>query len=810
MMDYRKASKISLTGCIAVFACASVHAADCDPGVAGRAEAAYAAGLLQYRAGQLGPAYEQLKFAYDQCPARPRYRNDYLVAAVNAGHADDALETAAAIDAATLPPYVLEALGRGARDQHRPELALQYYAAIPGADDNPAVRAGRDLVLVDQGRVAAAQADLLALQARYPERSEVLEALGLADEAAGDWVPALAAAEAILVGEPDQGGALALRYRALVHLGAPHLAEALTPASVTTAAQRVATQQDELAFEFRWARDEPRPERVRAADLDAVIARMRATIADPAASADLRRRVRADLVEALQERSHSSEAVAEYEGLARDGGPIPPHATGAAADAYLTLRQPQRAAELFRSLPAGSPVPFSLKSTYFYALLESGHPRQAQSWADSLARQEPQYLDADSPGLRSENPDYIPAQVLAAMALAYNEELADAWRRLDALAGEAPGNPDVNLALAEVEGLRGWPRESAALTREVLQRNPDLGAATAQLFGAQLQMADWRSAQATLQLMAAQRTDEDPTLLRSQRDWQIHDSAEFSIDAQLGRSYGRRAGLIDSTVEEYAWTPPLGADFRAYAHFNQAEGDPIQGDTWRHAAGAGVEYHTMNWLATIELLEIDRTSPAAQTSIEVTPDDHWRFGGSYSARTLDIPIAAVVVGVHADRDALDLGYRVSESREFGLNAKREEFSDGNSRHDESAFWRERWVTGPVYRLDTRLDLDTSSNTLPNTNYFNPLRDESATLTLQNQWQQFRHYSAALSQELDLTLGDYRQQGYGSGLVAAFRYSLNYDINDRVVVRAGFGRGVRPYDGSRERLDVLTLYALGRF
>ncbi len=496
--------------------------------------------------------------------------------------------------------------------------------------------------------------------------------------------------------------------------------------------------------------------------------------------------------------------------LVREGGTIPPHATGAAADAWLTLRRPQRAIELYRSLPAGTPVPFSLESTLFYALLESGHPQAALAWAQALARREPQYLDADTPSLRTDNPDYVAAQVLAALALAYNEEPAAAARRLEALVAAAPGNVDVNLALAEVDALRGWPRESAALAACVLQLNPDRGAATAQLFAAQLQMADWRAAQATLQALAAQRTDEDPTLLRSERDWQVHEGAEFSVDAQLGRSDGRRVGLVDSTVEEYAYTPPLDADFRAYAHFSQAEGDPIQGDTWRHAAGAGVEYHTVDWLAGVELLEIDHASPAPQVSLEVTPDDHWRFGGSYSARTLDLPIAAVVVGVHADRDALDLGYRASESRELGLNLKHEGFSDGNSRNDGSAFWRERWVSGPVYRLDTRLDVGTSSNTLVDTNYFNPLRDAAATLTLQNRWQQFSHYTSALSHELDLTLGDYQQRGYGSGRVAAFRYTLNYDLNDRVVVRAGFGRGVRPYDGSRERLDVLTLYALGRF
>ena len=809
-MNYKKARNRIIAGWLTLLGPLHVDAADCDPGVAERADMSYEAGLASYRAGLPEPAYAQLKSASDQCPLRPRYRNDFLVAAVSAGHAEEALGIASGIALSALPPYVLEALGRGARDLRRPELALRYYDAIPGADGNPTVRAGRDLVFLDQGRIAEARLDLIALRERFPDRMEVLEALGLAAEAAGDWIAALAAAESLLQREPAHDGALALRYRLLVRLGAPHLAAALTPDAITTPAQRGATLQEALAFEFRWARDMPRPDRERAAQLDAVIARMRAAAADPALPADANRRVRTDLVEALQTRGRAREAVTEYEALASENPLLAPHAITAAADASLTLHQPGRAAELFRSLPAGEPVTFGAKSTYFYALLEGGHPREALAWAMSLSRQEPQYLDADSPWLRSDNPDYMAAEVLAALALAYADELDEAQQRLDALLARAPGNPDVNLALSEVLALRGLPRESAALATSVRQLYPDLGAAMARLFDAQLQMADWPAAAATLQEMDGQRAPEDPTLRRSRRAWQVHDAAEFSVNAQLGRSNGRRAGLVDSTIEEYAYTPPLREELRVYAHLDQAEGDPVQGTTWRHAAGAGVEYHDRDWLATVELLEIDRASPATQVSVAATPDDHWRIGGSWSARTLDIPLAAVVVGVQADRAALDVGYRVSEAREFGVTLHREQFTDGNLRGSASGSWRERLVTGPVYHLEARLDLDTSANTRPLTNYFNPLRDESATLTLQNQWQQFRHYGCALAHEIAVTVGDYRQQHFGSGVVAALRYTLNYDVNDRVVVRAGIGRGVRPYDGARERLDVLTLYALGRF
>jgi biofilm PGA synthesis protein PgaA len=807
MTNYKHATFTDFAVCLLLCAAAAVSAAaDC----AGAGDAEYQAGLAQYHAGQLQSAYDKLKSAYQECPAQERYRNDYLVSAVSAGHAAEALAIAATLDPVVLPPYLLEALGRGARDQRDPGLAIHYFDLILAAGDNPAVRVGRDLALIDQGDAAQAQADLLDLYRRYPERVDVLEGLGLADEARSEWIPALAAAQALLLLDPGHAGALALRYRVLVAVGAPQLATALTPPEATAPAQRSAALQAALAFEFRWARDSLRSDRIRAAHLDEVIAHMRAAVADPSTTASARLAIRADLVEVLQERGLAREAVAQYESIVKEGGTVPTHATGAAIDAYLTLRMPERSVALYRGLPAGSDPAFSVRASYFYALLESGRYSEAIAWADALAASEPQFLDAGSPGLRSNNDDYMAARVLAGLARAYTEQLADAGRRIDALVDRAPANTDADLALAEVEALRGWPRDAAETVSGVLQANPDLAAATAKLFGLQLQMGDWSAAHATLGELEDSRPADDPVLARAQRDWQIHASPEVTIDGQIGRSYGQRLGIIDSTVEEYAYTAPFAFNYRAYVHLDQAEGEPVQGDTYRHAAGAGIEYHTADWLATVELLDIDGAGLAPQLSLEATPNDSWRFGGSYSQRTLDIPIAAVVVGVHANRAALDLGYRASEALELGVNLKHEQFSDTNSRYEEDGFWRERWVEGPVYNLDTRVDLDTSSNTLANTNYYNPTRDASATVTLQNQWLQFRHYDRALTHELDVSAGDYHQDGYGSGLIASLRYSVNYEINDRLVVKAGLGRGIRPYDGSRERLDVITFNALGRF
>lgn len=805
----RRLCCLASLGC-ALGAASAARAQRCDDAAAQAARSEYAQAVSDYRAGSLQAAYAGLQGAHSRCPDEAAYRNDLIVAAVAVGHAAEALGLGAPLPLDRLPPYVLEALGRAARDSHDPELAIRYFDAALGAGGGIDVRVGRDLAWLERGDAAAARADLAELALRNPRRSDVLEALGLAEEAQGDVPGALATAQRLLEVAPAYPGALALRYRMLVQSGAPQLATELTPPGLVSSAQRGATLHTALALEYRWARDAPGSDVKRAAGVDVVIADMRAAIADPTLDTEARNGIRDDLVAALAGRERAAEAVALYERLGADGGGVPGYVTAAAVSAYLTLREPERALAAFRSLPAGYEPTFGTKAAVFYALLESARYAAAVAWADALLASTPKTLDAGSRELAAPNEDYLGAASLAALARAYTDRLADAEARLHAILALAPANRDAMLALAETLGLRGWPRAGAAEARAVLALHPDAMSPLPILFADDLSVADWEGARGVLGDMGGGLPADDPTLLRAQRDWDTHAMSEFSVEASLGHSYGGRAGVIDSSVEEYGYSPPIDGDFRVFVHLNQAEGTPAQGDTFRHAVGAGVEYHTEDWLATGELLEIDHSGPAPQFSLTATPDDFWRYGVSYAYRSLDVPIAALVVGVHADRAALNVGYRWSESREIGGTVDHEDFSDGNSRSEALWFWRERWVTGPTYKLDTRLDLDGSGNTRTNTNYFNPRRDFTDTVTLQNQWLHYRRYDCDLGSELDLGIGSYWQEDHGSGLVGVVRYQLTYDITDRFTLKAGAGRTWRPYDGQRERLDTLTFNFLGRF
>jgi biofilm PGA synthesis protein PgaA len=804
-----RAGRTSLWACVLLCSLSKAWAGSCAT-QGTLLESRYATGLAALKAGDIAESYLQLHAAYQGCPENPGIRNDYILAAVASGRASEALAIAARLDERSLPVYVLESLGLAARDDRRPDLAIHYYDIILATQDDIGARVGRALALIDQGNGNQARGELRALESAYPGRIDVLEALSLADESVGDNIGALATAQALLEIDPHHGGALRLRYRALLRSGAAHRAMELTSPQLLSQEDRSRALRDQLAFEFRWARDDPGDARTRAQRMDQAIARIRVAVADQSTDRGVRAGLRGDLVADLVERGRSRDAVNEYERLIADRVAVESYVTAAAVTAYEALNKPQHAAALFEALPANASVPYEAQASYVYALLDSGRYQAATKQADTLLSKEPAYQYANFPELRIENPYYARALVLAALVRTYTDRLAAAQKRIEAIVDLAPASREARLALAETQSQRGWPRAAADDLRLLQQEDPGPTDLLPQLFSDQLRMANWLAAQDSLTRMQAALPADDPGPTRADRDWDLHQMPEVGVDGHLGRSYGGPAGVVDSEIGEYVYSSPIDWNYRVYAHLDQTEGEPPQGVAFRHAVGAGLEYHSSDWLATGELLEIDHSGPYPQASVEATPSDYWKIGGSYAARTLDIPIAAVVVGVHADRLALSTGYRASESRDFGTQVIREQFSDGNLRVEWAGYWRERWITGPIYKLDSRLDLDTSRNTLGDTNYFNPQRDFSVAVTFQNQWLQFRHGNTSISHEIDVGLGNYTQQRYGTGAVQLLQYLLVYQATDRLTLKAGGGTTIRPFDGQREHLDALVFNVDGRF
>lgn len=786
------------------------------PGHSGTGAGRHAQALQAARNGRYDEALAGLRQLRRAYPDNRTYQLDLLTVAAWAGRYAEALEAGADLVPADLPLYALNALALAARHRQQTERALELYALLQARQpDNPDPAIGRIQTLVDAGRSNEALALAQPLFRQYPENDEVLAALARCYEHSRRWIEALGAAQAILARDPQLATARSLQFRALWRLGAPHAAARLPPPGLTAAEQQ-ALEHDSLAFAQRWARiaaeGNPGPQRWQ--PLDRVIGEM----AQLARNMDERqpsagRSVRADTVAALTDRLRMAESLDSYNALAAETEP-PAYVRLARAHALLYLEEPEAARVLFAELLEEQPELFEIESrlAYFYALLESGHHDEALAYIDALDK--PPWMNTGIPASFRPDPDYPRLLLTQALARSYTERLADGQARLEALARRAPANNDIGSALAATYQMRGMNFAAEAHHDWMLGATPDYAWSRLGRFGSRLALADYPGAKADLQAAAA-ALPEEKAVSRATRAWETHNLRELHVEAEAGRSAGAAAsplGTRDRSLDAWLYSAPFDDHWRAYAHTHYATATFDDSRPVRTATGAGLEYRRRYWSGSAELYTLRGDSGGLLAQAAYTPDDHWRLDGRLSRRTLEAPLRAYAAGIQANSLGLGLTYRWHESRSARAGIEGLSFSDGNERRAWSAAWTERLASGPIYKADLRGDLYASSNSLAAVQapYFNPSRDRSLSLSLIQEWTQFRRYERSLVHRLELGLGDYWQEGYGNGGIALVRYELAYAPDDRLELRLGISRSRRPYDGTPTTLDAISLMADWRF
>jgi biofilm PGA synthesis protein PgaA len=774
-------------------------------GTVDAANAAYRNAVEDARAGRSGQALNVLRPLVERFPRRQDLLGDYAVVLGWAGDHATALALLDRIDRATAPSHVLEGLAGSARATKQFELAETLYreamARFPERLEPPI---GLARTLADAGKLDAASALIVGLRAKHPRRIDVLEAAADIATARRDYFGALAAWQAILAQQPAHRGALRGKIQTLSRLGAPQLAIELADRNpgVLTPDERGAVAADRTAHRIRWgaiAADTGRGA-TRFADLDRALADSEmagARALDPAAELTaIERQLALDRVSALRERYRMRDAVALHAALAARPAAMPAYAKSAAASAYLYLEQPEQARDLYRQALATDPDNLESRIGLFYALAESEDHDAARAQIDGAVAITPQWIDAWSPATIRENPAYARVLSASAMAPLFANRPGEAEQRLHELSDRAPYNMDVRTDYASSMRARGWPRAAEQELRWVLAVEPDNSGALGERAGALLEMRDYRTAESALasaQAVAA----EDGRVVRAGRLWQVHNMRELVVDATFGRSGGGPTGTRDYAVDTHLYSSPFDYNYRAFGHLYNAEAKFDNGTGRRNRAGVGLEYRSPLIAATGELShDLDKGKTGAAASLAFTPDDHWTLRGTLDTSANETPLQARLAGIDARRGSGEIVWQAHESRSAALSQERMEFSDGNRRDITQARWTERVIAGPVYKLEITGALYASRNSLAAAPYFNPSRDFSPTLEFANEWLQWRRYTRAFRHRLVVSVGNYWQQGFGTGPVHGARYEQEWTADDRLTLRYGIGRSLHPYDGAQ--------------
>jgi biofilm PGA synthesis protein PgaA len=707
----------------------------------------------------------------------------------------------------TAPPeYAQLEMTRAYRDQHRfdvaERLARDGMARFPRTGTWPVLLA---LILADENRSDAALRVLGGATAAAPLERKLAEAYAL--RRGGRSIEALKAYMDALRMAPENAEAREAVAGLLREVGGPSGAAALADGSLPL-------QADQAAAMVRWGGEIHPGDPARRYDgTDAALTELDRLIAAASSDPALRRRLRLDRMVALRDRKRMAEVVREATALRGEGQTLPPYAEQALADALLTLRRPEEAAQSYATVIAADPTNLDARYGLFYAQVEVEDFDAAYRTIDQLLATQPAWRFYQDDPTRHLNPDYADAALAAGLARLYGDQLGAAQDRIARLAGAAPANSGFRIANAQVMSARGWPRdaeEEARIAQSLDPVNPEIEKTLA---GIDLDHHRYKEAEARiLRLQALYPEDTQVAALARQLEADTGALFEIEIRPSWSKGGGSNAAGNELEVNARLWSPPVDDHWRAFAFDDYSYAHPEEGFVERHHAGAGVELRWGDVAATAygtySTGELDK--PGGGFTLDWWPNDRLNFGIGGEVFSINTPLRALFSDDTADEIGGHITYRWHESREISVFVSYLDFTDGNEQKNAGLDFQQRLVDIPHFDLTGHIGVFASANSNQDVAYFSPERDLTATGGLVAEHVLWRRYDDSLVQAFTLEAGAYAQEGFGTDWIGDLGYEHRWRFDPWSEFRYGVVLGRHVFDGDPEQSVALTFGWSQRF
>ena len=619
--------------------------------------------------------------------------------------------------------------------------------------------AGRVQSMIDQGRLDDAQA-LLNRALTRPYRADSLplvQVQAVLYRIKRDFVAEAATYQDILELAPSDRVALRGRVYATLRMSAPQLAVhyAKLSADAFSTAEIHDLQQAAVGRHIKWGALEARagigPQRFQASDkalaesVDLHASHFLANTVDTPSG----QRAEFDRIVVLRDRAQMSATIAAYRDLKARAVAVPAYALAAVADAYLYQREPERARDLYLQALSLSKNDRDYPNRewqfqLFDAYVDANEFDAARILIDQLAQEISPQINQGLPGIELDNEFHAQARVNAARLRLYADELSRSQSMLNQLLALAPFNLDARLAYGDLLHARDKPRAAQAQFSAILVDDPASVDAAIGIAETALALHGPATAKAYLDLLE-KSYPESRSVQRLRHELDAYQRPLLTLTSELGRSPtgGGNKGNSDWLIDATLYSAPIRDHWRVFAHSFNAAADFDDETATRKRIGVGVEYRAPAWETSVELNQKQFALDEIGVSLRSAwlPNDQWRLNLEFDSRSNNIPLRGSAEGVDAKALGLGVTYSVNESTKLNASLGQLRFSDTNRRTQTGADWTQRWVSGPTYKLDTRLGVFASRNTLVDAAYFSPRRDFSLELSVTNEWTLWRRYQA---------------------------------------------------------------------
>ncbi|WP_158601766.1 tetratricopeptide repeat protein [Solilutibacter pythonis] len=529
-------------------------------------------------------------------------------------------------------------------------------------------------------------------------------------------------------------------------------------------------------------------------------------------SPETRLRMRMDRLLLLDRLRDYPALAREYESLVAEGHALPGYVMAAVGNAYLALKQPERAEAMYRQALAHDPGNHELVIQHAYSLVEGDRLAQALDRLWRLREAQPAWLNQPGSRIYSENWKRYAAEDAYYMVRSYGEELRMAGEAYAGMAGIGATNSGVQEALGSVYLRRGW--DSQALERFRMAETLD-----ERDFQARIGQVD--------ALMNLQRHDLARPIhdtLREQRGGNTH------VEMLAQRYRANRGWEVETHYGNGRNRPDRGDAVSPVGNRDGQVGisiaSPLLDDRWRLVAGS-----THRWADYPDGRSADRrvyfgvryafdrlwTQLALGHAndgiggVGIVWDGSWRFSDTFDGRLRlarnddQLGLQARKAGIHADSARLGFDWAPSDLGQLSASLQRWRYSDGNRRDALQINGIRRLLTRPHWRIDGKVGYYASRGEPMDTAYFNPERDHMASVGLRINHLVWRRYERSFRHTLDIDAGPYRQQGFSSYWVLSVSYRHEWKPAGGWTLGYGFGWSRPVYDGRRETRRSFDLY-----
>lgn len=569
-----------------------------------------------------------------------------------------------------------------------------------------------------------------------------------------------------------------------------------------------------LARQVVWSRV---PGKDEASDLDEAKqtrSEMEAYLARTDLTDQARRRTRIDRLVLLDRQRQYPMLIEEYESLVEAGHAVPGYALPAVGNAYLAMKQPERAESLYRQALDQDPKNHDLAIQHAYAYVEGERFKEATNTLWQLREQEPAWLNQPGSRTYTENWNRYETEDAYYMVRSYGEELALSDSAYADMAGIGPANSGLQESLGSVYLRRGW--DARALQRfqmaETLDER-DFQSRIGQV-DALMNLQRYDLAAPIHETLRAQRAGNPHVEMLTQRydahrGWQAEmfygggrNSPQNSGDASPFGSREGEAGI--------QFASPLLADrWRIVGGHVRRWADYPEGRSTYRQSFAGARYAYDRLWSQLTLTRAHSDYDADGTGLDW--DNRWRFSDTWEGQLrwarhdADVPLQAARAGISLDTATVGLSWSPSDLGYLSAALTHGRFSDGNRRDSLQLSAWHRLFTRPHLLIDGKAAVYTSRNTRQDAPYFNPESDRSATLGLRINHLAWRRYERSFRQLLEIDAGPYWQKGYGSNWVPAVSYRHEWSPDHRWTIGYGINWSRPVYDGLRETHRGFDLY-----